>query len=572
MKLIPRPEYPTPQFARSNWINLNGEWQFERDKSVSGRERGLITAETLSERITVPFCMESRLSGIEDIDFCNCVWYKREIEISPEWLENSKRVILHIGACDYRTEVFVNGKSVGTHIGGFVSFSFDITKFVTVGKNLVTVCAQDDVRARIQPAGKQSTPYASRGCFYTRTTGIWQTVWLENIPAEYIENVKYYTDINSATLTVVAKVNGEDGKTLSAEAFFDGKAVGADSAAVSSKMAILKIKLSELHLWEIGKGNLYDLKLKFGEDEVCSYFGMRSVRVGENGVIILNGKKIFQRLVLDQGFYPDGILTAPCEDELINDIKRSIAVGFDGARLHQKVFEPRFLYHCDRLGYIVWGEHANWGLDISRPTAYKGFLPEWTEIVERDFNHPAIIGWCPLNETQRDQDNEFVMTLTKLTKALDPTRPVIDASGWTHVEGVSDILDWHDYDQDPVTFKARYEDVAKNGLSVGLSSKIKFTLFPNFISEYGGIKWDVNSNLNNAWGYGNAPKTEEEFKERFKGLAEALLFNEFITGFCYTQLTDVEQETNGLYTYDRQAKFDTEFFRAALQQKAACED
>ena len=572
MKLIPRPEYPTPQFARSSWINLNGEWQFERDKSVSGRQRGLITAEKLSEKINVPFCMESRLSGIGDVDFCNCVWYKKAIDISPEWLDGGKRVILHIGACDYRTEVFVNGESVGSHIGGFVSFSFDITDYVSAGKNLITICADDDVRSHNQPGGKQSYRYASAGCSYTRTTGIWQTVWLENIPCEYIENVKYYTDINSATLTVVAKVNGADGKTLSAEAFFGGKAVGADSATVSNKVAILKIKLSELHLWDIGKGDLYDLTLKFGEDEVCSYFGMRSVRVGENGAIVLNGRTIFQRLVLDQGFYPDGILTAPCEDELIADITRSIAMGFDGARLHQKVFEPRFLYHCDRLGYIVWGEHANWGLDVSRPEAYKGFFPEWTEIVERDFNHPAIIGWCPLNETHADQDDDLVVTLVNLTKALDPTRPVIDVSGWTHVKGASDIWDFHDYDQDPVTFKKRYEEVFENGMSVKYKDRVRFTLLPNFISEYGGIKWDVNSNLENAWGYGNAPKTEEEFKERFKGLAEALLFNKYITGLCYTQLTDVEQETNGLYTYDRQAKFDPEFFRAVLQQKAACEE
>ena len=572
MKLIPRPEYPTPQFARSSWINLNGEWQFERDKSVSGRQRGLITAEKLSEKINVPFCMESRLSGIGDVDFCNCVWYKKAIDISPEWLDGGKRVILHIGACDYRTEVFVNGESVGSHIGGFVSFSFDITDYVSAGKNLITICADDDVRSHNQPGGKQSYRYASAGCSYTRTTGIWQTVWLENIPCEYIENVKYYTDINSATLTVVAKVNGADGKTLSAEAFFGGKAVGADSATVSNKVAILKIKLSELHLWDIGKGDLYDLTLKFGEDEVCSYFGMRSVRVGENGAIVLNGRTIFQRLVLDQGFYPDGILTAPCEDELIADITRSIAMGFDGARLHQKVFEPRFLYHCDRLGYIVWGEHANWGLDVSRPEAYKGFFPEWTEIVERDFNHPAIIGWCPLNETHADQDDDLVVTLVNLTKALDPTRPVIDVSGWTHVKGASDIWDFHDYDQDPVTFKKRYEEVFENGTSVKYKDRVRFTLLPNFISEYGGIKWDVNSNLENAWGYGNAPKTEEEFKERFKGLAEALLFNKYITGLCYTQLTDVEQETNGLYTYDRQAKFDPEFFRAVLQQKAACEE
>ena len=572
MNLIPRPEYPSPQFARKTWINLNGEWQFERDKSVSGRARGLATAESLSENITVPFCMESVLSGIGDTDFCNCVWYKKEIEISQNWLENNKRVFIHIGACDYAAEVFVNGVSAGVHRGGYVSFSFDITALLNVGKNMITICASDDVRSGNQPGGKQSDRYNSYGCYYTRTTGIWQTVWLESVPGEYIQSVKYYPNIETSELTVQAKVCGADGAVISARASFGGVEQGYAESRVSGGFATMTIKLSELHLWDIGKGELYDLSLDFGDDHVDSYFGMRSVRVGENGVIILNGRKIFQRLVLDQGFYPDGIYTASSEEELINDIKRSIAMGFDGARLHQKVFEPLFLYHCDKLGYIVWGEHANWGLDISRPEGYKGFLPEWREIVERDFNHPAIIGWCPFNETQTNQDNDIITDTFHLTKTLDPTRPVIDTSGWMHIKGLSDICDWHDYTQNPTVFKEKYEAVA-NGTYITTPEKwAKPPILPNFISEYGGIKWDINSNLDNAWGYGNAPGTAEEFKERFKGLTEALLFNEFITGLCYTQLTDVEQETNGLYTYDRKEKFDPSFFRAVLQQKAACED
>ena len=573
MNSIPRPEYPRPEFARGEWINLNGEWQFEKDAGISGRSRGLHKAQTLNERITVPFCMESRLSGVGYKDFCECVWYKKEIDIPEAWLENNKRVILHIGACDYKTELFVNGEYVGVHFGGFVAFSFDITKYISAGKNIVTVSAQDYTRSQNQPLGKQSDRYESFGCFYTRTTGIWQTVWLENLPESYIIGAKYYPNIDDSTLTAVITAKLGEGKTVKAEAFFGGKSVGADTATVCGGTAQLKIKLSELHLWDIGKGELYDLKLTMGEDSVDSYFGMRSVSVSDDGAILLNGRKIFQRLVLDQGFYPDGIFTASCEDELINDIKRSIAMGFDGARLHQKVFEPRFLYHCDKLGYIVWGEHGNWGLDISRSNAYKSFFPEWSEIVERDFNHPAIIGWCPLNETQANQDNDFVRQLYELTKKLDPTRPAIDTSGWVHVKGVGDMIDCHDYDQNPETFKARYEAVARGeDVLVYAHRPRPFPIFATFLSEYGGIKWDVNSNLANAWGYGDAPKTEEEFKQRFKGLTEALLFNKFMTGLCYTQLTDVEQETNGLYTYDRQPKFDPEFFRSVLQQKAACEE
>ena len=463
----------------------------------------------------------------------------------------------------------MNGKSAGVHRGGYISFSFDITKLVTAGKNIITICAEDDLRSRNQPSGKQSLIYASHGCYYTRTTGIWQTVWLENTPCEYIESAKYYPNINDGTLTIVAKAICAEGKEISARAYFGGKEVGEDRAVVCGSTAVLKIKLSELHLWEIGKGGLYDLVISCGDDKVESYFGMRSVAVDTDGTMLINGKRVFQRLVLDQGFYPDGIYTAPTDEELLNDVKRSMACGFNGARLHEKIFEPRFLYHCDKSGYIVWEEHANWGLDLSAAEAYKAYFEEWRAAIERDFNHPAIIGWCPFNETQSNQDNDLITDIVTLTKTLDTTRPVIDCSGWTHVEGRTDIMDWHDYDQDPAALKERYERVA-NGEYI-TSKRNSFQIRPTFISEYGGIKWDINSSLDNAWGYGNAPTSEEEFLERFKGLAEALLFNKFINGICYTQLTDVEQETNGLYTYDRKSKFDPEIFKKILSQKAACE-
>ena len=570
---IPRSEYPRPQFARSNWLTLNGEWQFFRDRALSGRERKLFLAgeEAFPDRITVPFCMESKLSGIGDTDFCECVWYRREVDIPAAWLENGKRVLICIGACDYLTTVYVNGKEAGIHRGGYVSFEFDITDYLTTGKNVLVIRAKDLLRSKNQPGGKQSDRYNSYGCYYTRTTGIWQSVWLESTGAEYIRSVKYDCNVEASEITVNAKLFGGAGKTLKAEAFWQGKKVGeAEVVASSSGICSVTVPLSEIHLWEVGKGGLYDLVLTFGEDVVKSYFGMRTLTLDDQALVI-NGKKVFQRLVLDQGFYPDGIYTASSEDELVADITRSMACGFNGARLHQKVFEPLFLYHCDRLGYIVWGEHANWGLDISKPDAWKGFVPEWIEIVERDINHPAIIGWCPFNETQKDQDDDIISYCAELTKKLDATRPVIDSSGWVHVKDRTDIMDWHDYDQNPETFRQRYIDAA-NGTPVFNSRWTKEPLIPRFISEYGGIKWDVNSGLGNSWGYGSAPKTEEEFLSRFKGLAEALLFNPFITGLCYTQLTDVEQETNGLYTYDRVAKFDVSFFKEVLTQKAAIEE
>ena len=563
---IPRPEYPRPQMKRPLWQNLNGQWQHEADRGLSGRARGLASADSLSEQITVPFCRESRLSGIGDTDFCGAVWYRKEFDIDEAWLDKGKRVLLHVDACDWATEVWVNGKSVGTHMGGYVPLTFDITDSLDGAHNTVTLCAEDDVRSHNQAAGKQSSRYESYGCFYTRTTGIWQTVWLECVPTGYIKSVKYFPDIEGCRLTVQASCVGCDGKTVSAKASFEGKDMGEGSAVVAGGHAIFDIKLAELYLWEVGDGRLYDLKLTVGDDVVESYFGMRQVKV-EDGVLLLNGKKIFQRLVLDQGFYPEGIYTAPDDYELVSDILRSMYCGFNGARLHQKIFEPRFLYHCDRLGYMVWGEHGNWGLDIARPEAYRGFMSEWLEAMERDFNHPAIIGWCPLNETQPNQDNHFVRSLVALTKACDPTRPVIDSSGWTHVEGVTDMMDWHDYDQNPETFRARYEGVARGEAIV--SRRNPMPIIPTFISEYGGIRWAPDKE---GWGYGEAPKTEEEFISRFKGLTDALLDNPAITGLCYTQLTDVEQEVNGLYTYDRRAKFDPAIFKAILTRKAAIEE
>lgn len=567
---LPRHEYPRPQLCRPEWMNLNGSWEYMTDRARSGRERRLFEAMSLPERITVPFCRESVLSGIGDTDFCECVWYRRTVLVPEKWRVRGRRVLLHIGACDWRCEAWVNGISVGTHVGGYVSFCFDITESVGKGgEAVITICAEDDVRSRRQPGGKQSGKYGSYGCFYTRTTGIWQTVWLECVPAAYIENVKYYPDPDNGVLSADVTVSGGDGLILLATAEFDGNVVGCSSVIVFGRLARMTVPLSELHLWEPGEGRLYGLSLELcgnDPDRVESYFGMRSVNV-KNGIMYINRKPVFQRLVLDQGFYPDGIYTAPNDAELAGDIERSMACGFNGARLHQKIFEPRFLYHCDRMGYMVWGEHANWGLDISAPEAWQGFLSEWLECLNRDHSHPAIIGWCPLNETQRDQDPEFLRAVAALTRSFDPTRPFIDASGWTHVEGLTDIMDWHDYDQNPESFRARYCGVAQ-GEAIPAGKRNSFDILPTFVSEYGGIRWAPDRE---GWGYGNAPQSESEFIGRFRGLTDALLDCPVMGGLCYTQLTDVEQEVNGLYTYDRKAKFPPEVFKEILSRRAAIE-
>lgn len=568
---IPRPEYPQPQFERADWVNLNGEWQFEIDHGKSGRNRKFYERESLSDKIIVPFCPESELSGFGYKDFMPAVWYRKVVEIPEEKL--SGRVFLHFGAVDYEAFVYVNGKLVGTHKGGYIHFSFDITDFVNAGENVIVLCAEDDTRSGLIPSGKQSDKFESNGCFYTRTTGIWQTVWLEYTPKAYIRNMRIYPDYKNASVTVEANVVGSG--TLTAEAFYDGACVGSLKVQTNGETVSGTMKLSQVHLWDVGQGNLYDLKLTFGEDTVKSYFGLRNVRM-DGWKFMLNDRSVYMRLVLDQGFYPDGIYTAKDEKELVKDIELSLAAGFNGARLHEKIFEPRFLYHCDKMGYLVWGEYPNWGLDYSDPRALAAFLPEWIEEIERDFNHPSIIGWCPFNETWdrdgRKQWDELLRMAYRTTKALDPTRPCIDTSGNFHVE--TDIFDVHDYEQNVEVFRNNYNRLmTENDLEDRHHNHCGTQIWkgePTFVSEYGGIRWAGEDA--DGWGYGEAPKTAQEFLERYKGLTDALLDNDKMCGFCYTQLYDVEQELNGLYTYGREPKFDMTFFHAVNSRKAAIED
>ena len=569
--MIYRTEHPKPQFMRENWLNLNGEWDFQLDPGASWEEQELYKdADAYAKKINVPFCPESELSGIGHTDFMNSVWYRREVELEEKQLEG--RVLLHFGAVDYMATIYVNGEKCGTHKGGYVSFAVDITDHVHAGKNTIVVNATDDTRSRLIPSGKQSEKYNSYGCQYTRTTGIWQTVWLEFVPENYIKKVKYVTDIEAGTLTIMAELVGKG--TFLAETFYKGKPAGAASHISGGGTAVLTVNLQEKHLWEVGNGRLYDLVLKYDRDVVKSYFGLRSLQL-EGRKFLINGKSVFQRLVLDQGFYPDGIYTAPSDVELENDIRRSLAMGFNGARLHEKIFEERFLYYCDLHGYIVWGEFPNWGLDHSYADSIYGVLPEWLEEVDRDFNHPAIVGWCPFNETwdqnYRKQFDELISTVYKATKAVDPTRPCIDTSGHFHV--VTDIYDLHDYEQDPAAFAEHYKELGKTNkfnFPQAMEDRQSYDgKSPFFVSEYGGIGWNTKGK---AWGYGNIPESPETFLKRLKGLTDVLLDNEKMFGFCYTQLTDVEQEQNGLYTYDRKPKFSPEIIREIFSRKAAIEE
>lgn len=587
MNTIPRPEHPRPQFMRDNWINLNGEWDFCFDENEVGREKGFEKRKSLDMKITVPFCPESKLSGIGDTDFHNCVWYRRDIDVPQNWLKG--RVILHFGAVDYRTFLYVNEKLVGKHEGGYSSFEFDITSFLNEKDNFITVCAVDHIKENNFPSGKQCAKYKSEGCFYTRTTGIWQTVWLEYVPKNYVKSCRIYPDVQNGAVEIRLSKAGETADLkCRATALWEGVKMGEGEVFLNEMQPSITIKLSENHPWEVGIGGLYDLILETFDgdekiDEVKSYFGLRSVDLGERALYI-NGKVLFGRWVLDQGFYPDGIYTAPTDEALKNDILYSMQLGFNGARLHEKMFEERFLYWADRLGYTVWGEHANWGYQPLSLAQLKGFLPEWMEGVERDFNHPSIIGWCPFNETwpiDRVEDGicvgyptsrDVVETVYRITKAMDRTRPVIDTSGNYHT--VTDIFDVHDYEGNVDKFRENYAHIDEGivndqvNRNAGMAKWQKYRGEPLFMSEYGGIGWDVS---NKGWSYGDAPKTEEEFIERYKGLTEAVLNNPHFLGFCYTQLYDVEQEMNGLMTYDRKFKFDPEKFCEINTQTAAIE-
>ena len=579
----PRAEYPRPQFERADWVNLNGEWSFALDLSDSGRDRDFYNSKGFEQRITVPFAPESKLSGIGYTDFINSVWYQRMIQIPSAW--QGKRVKLNFGAVYYESEVYIDGRFVGRHYGGSDSFAFDITDFVGDGKeHSIVVHAESDLRSGTQPGGKQSTNYYSYGCSYTRTTGIWQTVWMEAVDDMALERVQVITDIDNEQIVVIPTYyNVANGNTLSVEVRDGGKVVAhAESAAVQVVPVVVELKKAKL--WSPESPFLYDVvyEVKDAEgktlDRVDAYVGMRKVHIDGNK-IYLNNKPYYQRLVLDQGFYPDGIWTAPSDEALKHDIEMSKAAGFNGARLHQKVFEERFHYWADKLGYIVWGEMASWDKDFNSVAAARNFLSEWGNIVVRDRNHPALIVWTPFNEEFGVPSNEAGRFLTDVyneTRRLDPTRPVNTVSGGIYV--ISDFCTAHCYEQDGARLHSMLFDGEKfyqpQGPNEGFERAIRKLYYdgslPYLLDEFGGIKCaETQPEGGNSWGYGDAAPTREDFYKRLEALVKAIVdHSDKICGFCYTQLTDVEQEQNGVYYYDRGEKFDMGRVKAIFQMKA----
>jgi hypothetical protein len=578
---IPRPEHPRPDLCRDDewWLNLKGTWQFEIDRPVSGEARGLAGGRDLAGEILVPFCPESRLSGIGERDFHNSVWYRRLLEVPDRW--RGRRVLLHVGACDYLTTVWLNGREMGRHEGGYTPFAVELTDALKGdGRDELVLRAVDDLRRGGIPRGKQSPRYESFGCHYTRTTGIWQTVWLEAVPPTYVRNVHVWPDLERGAFTVQVHVAGPDVVGGGVTALAEGVPVArAEFRRRGAGCVWVELKLEEARPWSPVDPFLYQIVVELagegGQDRVGTYGGLRSFDC-EGTRFLLNGEPLFLRTVLDQGFYPEGIYTAPSLAALEVDVEAGLRFGFNGARLHQKVFEPAFLHLCDRKGYLVFGEFADWGHDFADPLFTQRMLSQWTEVVVRDVSHPAIIGWCPLNETMAAGSAPYgqwtTRRLHRLTKTLDPTRPALDASGYFHFE--TDVWDCHNYDQDVERFRRAFEPLA-GGEPAGAFTNTDRQLpyagdVPYFVSEFGGIAWEGDAEAE-GWGYGERPRSREEFMARFRALVGALLANPGVAGFCYTQLTDVEQEVNGLMTYERQAKFGPEAIASVVRQQAAIE-
>ncbi|GLV57465.1 hydrolase [Dictyobacter sp. S3.2.2.5] len=595
---IPRSEYPRPQFERTAWQCLNGEWQFEIDNSDSGLERGLLDRD-LQDRITVPFCPESELSGINNKDFMNAVWYRRSVTIPSEW--EGQRILLHFQASDYDTTVWVDGVEVVRHRGGFTPFTCDMGK--ATGTKTIVVRARDDHRPP-QPRGKQSQRYYDWGCFYIRTTGIWQTVWMEPVPEVSLRRPRITPDVANSVIRLEQPItNNTPGLRLRAE-LSDKNGVVAEAETAAdwdfSPRLDLSIPADRRHLWSIQDPYLYDLTISLVDaegkviDSARSYTGLRSVTI-DGRAIKINNEVVFQRLVLDQGYYPDGVLTAPSDEALKHDIELSMEAGFNGARLHQKVFEERFLYHADRLGYLVWGEFPDWGSEGRVPwqddnTFTPAFVAQWLEELERDYSHPALVGWCGLNETLYDRQ-EKITNLDDITramflaaKAMDTTRPVLDASGYAHRVPETDVYDSHDYLTgkdfwaDIERYKERHAHVGDGkvhtNLRDGHEMSLPYTNQPYFVSEFGGIWWSEQvkkGDNKSSWGYGTAPETHEEFYKRFQALCDVLLDNPHMFGYCYTQLTDVSVEQNGIFTFDRRSKFDNARLHEIQTRQAAIE-
>jgi beta-galactosidase/beta-glucuronidase len=553
---------------------------------VGRKEKWHLGGTALSGKIQVPFTFESKLSGIGEPGFHDTVWYRRTFHVPDDWA--GKRIHLHFGAVDYLASVWVNGELAATHEGGHTPFSTDITDALQPGDNILVVKAEDFSLNLSLPRGKQYWQPKSHGIFYTRTTGIWQSVWMEAVDETHLTKVRMTPDIDKGELEIRTYVNGyskDDSLALNVEVSFKGTPVMEDVYGLKAQEEVRTVVMQHYngfrrcHLWTPENPELYDIKFTLTKngrivDEVTSYFGMRKISV-ENGRLMLNNRFYYMRLVLDQGYFPDGNLTPPSDDAIKKDVELMKEMGFNGARKHQKLEDPRYHYWCDKLGLLVWSEAANayqYSFEYVRR-----FTKEWQESIDRDYNHPCIVAWVPLNESwgvwdikENEYQQQHALAMYHLTRSLDKSRLVVSNDGWEHMR--TDLLTIHDYEASQEVLEERYRSAENAIESIKAHSKrcfaggMQYEGQPILVSEFGGISFKKSEW--EGWGYSGA-ENDEDFLAKLKAVVDPMLTSPVIQGFCYTQLTDVEQEINGLVTYDRTPKVPLEQIRSIIAGKIA---
>lgn len=573
---IPRPEYPRPQFVRRLWKNLNGDWEFCFDDENQGLTRGWALGLPLAKRIVVPFPYQSALSGINDKSIHEIIWYARNFEIPHEWM--GMNLLLHFGAVDYQCTIWVNGQEVGHNQGGHTPFQFNIAPYINPGINRLTLRVVDTQNPE-QPRGKQSVAGVPHDIDYYCTSGIWQTVWIEPVSAIRIEEITSVASIKDSALDVTVYLHAPSAPWRIVTQVTDGETIVADSCTdFSAATCHFRLTIPGAKLWSPDCPHLYGLNIRLFQDdclldEVSSYVGLREIKL-EKGLCILNGSPIYLRMVLDQGYWPESYLAAPSDEALRADVEWAKKFGFNGVRKHQKIEDPRWHYWCDRIGILVWGEMPNarqWSSQAEEKLA-----AEWQRAVERDLNHPSIMAWVPVNESMgfpglkesNPAQYAFIERMVGITRKIDSERPVIDNDGWEHSD-ITDICAIHDYTPTANLLRDRYQETLRGGAlpaHVWIDNKPLFVLGsryrgqPIVLSEVGGflkIPDELSpSERDLLFNFYGSYHTSEELLVKYGDLMEGIASLKFVTGFCYTQLTDVEQETNGLLTYDRKPKVD----------------
>lgn len=588
-----RKDYPRPRFVRESWKNLNGSWDFAFDDDGVGEKAHWERHFPADRRtIQVPFSYETRRSGIGDETAHPVVWYRREMAPGG-FVREGQRLLLHFEGVDYRTKVWVNGFFVGEHEGGCCRFGFDVTEAVTGQETAVITVRAEDSQATDQPRGKQRWKKESWGCWYIQTTGIWKTVWMEAVPEVSLASVSIAPDAAEKCLRMEAELRlppsaaETDPYTLEAVVTFGGEPVAEETfAAGETGHFTMNLGEGELKLWSPETPNLYEITFFLKEngclrDTVRSYFGFRAFEI-RGDRLLLNGKPLFLRMVLEQGYWKDSGLTPPDEEALIRDIDLAFRFGYNGLRIHQKIEDERFLYWCDVKGMLVWSEMAAC-YDFSGRAAER-FTAEWMEAVRQNRDHPSVCVWVPFNESWglpglngEPRQRAFVNGIYYLTKALDPHRPVVTNDGWEHT--LSDIVTIHDYRETGAQLEEAYLDgeqaVLNNKKSMSwygqrlFADGYRYHGQPVILSEYGGIAMKRDE----GWGYGAFTADEDEFCRRFGSQNEAIRKIPYFTGLCYTQLTDVQQEVNGLVDAERNPKLspETEAFIAESNRSVGAE-